>query len=104
MSKFTVIPAIDLRNGKVVRLAQGDPDRQTIYGDDPLAWADRWQSEQTPEGLVWRSEIKGDPFEINLTKKQIVFSSGSVFGTPSGLPKGIREFFEELKEIEEAEE
>jgi phosphoribosylformimino-5-aminoimidazole carboxamide ribotide isomerase len=46
---FTVFPAIDLRAGKVVRLAQGDPERQTTYGDDPLAWAERWQS----EGAEW---------------------------------------------------
>jgi len=30
-----VLPAIDLRGGKVVRLAQGDYDRQTTYADDP---------------------------------------------------------------------
>ncbi|MCP4140099.1 MAG: 1-(5-phosphoribosyl)-5-[(5-phosphoribosylamino)methylideneamino] imidazole-4-carboxamide isomerase [Chloroflexi bacterium] len=35
MTDFTVFPAIDLRAGKIVRLAQGDPDRQTVYGDDP---------------------------------------------------------------------
>jgi len=46
---FTIFPAIDLRGGKVVRLAQGDPQRQTIYGDDPRAWAQRWQS----EGAAW---------------------------------------------------
>ena len=32
-------PAIDLREGKVVRLAQGDYERQTTYGDDPVAVA-----------------------------------------------------------------
>lgn len=47
--QFTIFPAIDLRGGKVVRLAQGDPDRQTTYGDDPLYWAERWQS----EGAEW---------------------------------------------------
>jgi phosphoribosylformimino-5-aminoimidazole carboxamide ribotide isomerase len=31
-----VIPAIDLRGGKVVRLRHGDPAAQTIYGDDPV--------------------------------------------------------------------
>jgi phosphoribosylformimino-5-aminoimidazole carboxamide ribotide isomerase len=36
---FEVIPAIDLRGGKVVRLAQGDYARQTVYADDPLALA-----------------------------------------------------------------
>jgi len=34
-----VIPAIDLRSGKCVRLYQGDFDRQTEYSDDPLAIA-----------------------------------------------------------------
>ena len=34
-----VLPAIDLRGGKVVRLAQGDYERQTIYADDPCAVA-----------------------------------------------------------------
>ncbi|MEO5762782.1 MAG: 1-(5-phosphoribosyl)-5-[(5-phosphoribosylamino)methylideneamino]imidazole-4-carboxamide isomerase [Vicinamibacteria bacterium] len=33
---FTVIPAIDVRNGRVVRLNQGDYERQTIYGDSPI--------------------------------------------------------------------
>ena len=35
-----VLPAIDLRGGKVVRLAQGDYDRQTTYSEDPLAVAE----------------------------------------------------------------
>ncbi|NOY99174.1 MAG: 1-(5-phosphoribosyl)-5-[(5-phosphoribosylamino)methylideneamino]imidazole-4-carboxamide isomerase [Chloroflexi bacterium] len=42
MDAFTVYPAIDLRAGKVVRLAQGDPTRQTLYGDQPAETARRW--------------------------------------------------------------
>jgi phosphoribosylformimino-5-aminoimidazole carboxamide ribotide isomerase len=42
MSNFTIYPAIDLRNGKVVRLKQGDPNRQTTYSDDPASTARRW--------------------------------------------------------------
>lgn len=34
-----VFPAIDLKSGQVVRLAEGDMDRATIYGDDPAAQA-----------------------------------------------------------------
>ena len=34
-----VFPAIDLKNGQVVRLAEGDMDRATVYGDDPTAQA-----------------------------------------------------------------
>ena len=36
---FTIIPAIDLKEGRVVRLLQGDMSRATIYGDDPAAVA-----------------------------------------------------------------
>ena len=39
---FTIFPAIDLRVGRVVRLAQGDPAQQTIYDDDPAKVARRW--------------------------------------------------------------
>ncbi|NVD45793.1 1-(5-phosphoribosyl)-5-[(5-phosphoribosylamino)methylideneamino]imidazole-4-carboxamide isomerase [Qipengyuania atrilutea] len=34
-----VFPAIDLKNGEVVRLSEGDMDRATVYGDDPAAQA-----------------------------------------------------------------
>jgi len=40
-----VIPAIDLRGGLCVRLRQGDYDRETVFGDDPAAMAERWESE-----------------------------------------------------------
>lgn len=37
-----VIPAIDLKDGKCVRLRQGRMEDETIFGDDPLAVAQRW--------------------------------------------------------------
>ena len=37
-----VIPCIDIRAGKCVRLLQGQADQQTVYGDDPVAVAQRW--------------------------------------------------------------
>jgi len=55
-TEFSVYPAIDLRGGKVVRLAQGDPARQTIYGDDPAAIAQRWKA----EGAAWRHVVNLD--------------------------------------------
>lgn len=39
MIRTELYPAIDLRDGAVVRLLQGDYDRQTTYGDDPVAVA-----------------------------------------------------------------
>jgi phosphoribosylformimino-5-aminoimidazole carboxamide ribotide isomerase len=37
-----VIPAIDLRGGRCVRLLHGDFSRETVYGDDPVAMARHW--------------------------------------------------------------
>jgi phosphoribosylformimino-5-aminoimidazole carboxamide ribotide isomerase len=37
-----VIPAIDLRGGRCVRLLRGDFARETVYGDDPVAMARHW--------------------------------------------------------------
>jgi phosphoribosylformimino-5-aminoimidazole carboxamide ribotide isomerase len=37
---FDLLPAIDLRGGRVVRLRQGDFDQETSYGDDPIAVAE----------------------------------------------------------------
>ncbi len=40
-----IIPAIDIKDGKCVRLAQGKFDRVTTYGDDPVEMAQRWMDE-----------------------------------------------------------
>jgi phosphoribosylformimino-5-aminoimidazole carboxamide ribotide isomerase len=40
-----VIPAIDLKEGRCVRLAQGDFGRATIYADDPVAMASVWMQQ-----------------------------------------------------------
>ncbi len=37
-----IYPAIDLRAGRCVRLRQGDPAAETVFGDDPAAMARRW--------------------------------------------------------------
>jgi len=40
-----VIPAIDLRGGRCVRLTQGDYARETVFSDDPVEMAHRWAGE-----------------------------------------------------------
>lgn len=37
-----IIPAIDIRDGKCVRLVRGDPKKETVYSDDPAEIAKRW--------------------------------------------------------------
>ncbi|MGQ9688117.1 MAG: 1-(5-phosphoribosyl)-5-[(5-phosphoribosylamino)methylideneamino]imidazole-4-carboxamide isomerase [Desulfobaccales bacterium] len=44
-----VFPAIDIRGGRCVRLVQGRPDQETVYGHDPAAMGQRWQA----EGAAW---------------------------------------------------
>uniref|UniRef100_A0A7C3WLH3 1-(5-phosphoribosyl)-5-[(5-phosphoribosylamino)methylideneamino] imidazole-4-carboxamide isomerase n=1 Tax=Desulfobacca acetoxidans TaxID=60893 RepID=A0A7C3WLH3_9BACT len=38
-----IFPAVDIRQGKCVRLKQGRADQETVYGDDPAAMGLRWQ-------------------------------------------------------------
>ena len=37
-----ILPAIDLRGGRCVRLRQGDYNQETVFGDDPAAQAKQW--------------------------------------------------------------
>ncbi len=67
MTTFTIFPAIDLRRGQVVRLSQGDPDRQKIYSTDPVSIA-RSMLEQ---GAGWLHVVNldgafGDPSDLNM--------------------------------------
>lgn len=39
-----VIPAVDIKGGRCVRLLQGDFDKETVYADDPLQMAQHWES------------------------------------------------------------
>ena len=51
-----IYPAIDLRGGKVVRLREGDPKRQTIFSDDPVATAQSW----IDQGARWLHMVNLD--------------------------------------------
>ena len=39
-----IIPAIDLMNGQVVRLYKGDPKKKTVYSDNPVEIAKKWEA------------------------------------------------------------
>ena len=40
---FEIVPAVDLKAGRCVRLLQGRADAETVFSDDPVAMACRWQ-------------------------------------------------------------
>lgn len=39
-----IIPAVDIKDGRCVRLLQGEMDRETVFSNDPAAMARRWQA------------------------------------------------------------
>jgi Phosphoribosylformimino-5-aminoimidazole carboxamide ribonucleotide (ProFAR) isomerase len=53
---FTIFPAIDLRQGQVVRLRMGELSQQTTYSDDPSQTAVRWLS----AGAQWLHVVNLD--------------------------------------------
>ena len=59
---FTILPAIDLRGGRVVRLMEGDPNRMTVYSDDPVETVQHWME----EGAEWIHVVNLDgAFGVN---------------------------------------
>src|SRR5258708_18385362 len=40
---FEIVPAVDVKPGRCVRLLQGRADAETVFSDDPVAMARRWQ-------------------------------------------------------------
>lgn len=82
-------PAIDLRHGKPVRLRQGDYDRQTVFGDDPVEFARRWQAAGARRlHLVDLDSARGEPGSANRAAvKRIVEQTG----LPCQLGGGVRD-------------
>ncbi len=83
-----IIPAIDIRNGKCVRLYQGRYDEETIYADDPVDMAKRWVDEgATRLHLVDLDGARaGHP--VNLDVIERITKAISI---PSQLGGGLRE-------------
>ena len=63
-------PAIDLRDGHCVRLTEGDFAQETVYGDDPVAMAQRWVA----AGAQWLHVVDldgaraGRPVQLELVR------------------------------------
>jgi phosphoribosylformimino-5-aminoimidazole carboxamide ribotide isomerase len=90
-----LFPAIDIRDGKAVRLIQGDYDRETAYDDDPVVAARRW----VDGGARWLHVVDldgaraGEP--VNLGHVRRIAASVSV---PVQLGGGLRD----SKKVEDA--
>ncbi len=71
-----IIPAVDIKGGKCVRLTQGKEDQETVYSDDPLAMAEHWdeQGAQLIHVVDLDGAFRGLPKNTALIK-DIIYSS-----------------------------
>jgi phosphoribosylformimino-5-aminoimidazole carboxamide ribotide isomerase len=88
-------PAIDIRDGRAVRLMQGDYERETPYDDDPVVAARRW----VDGGARWLHVVDldgaraGEPVNLEHVRRIV-----SAVGVPVQLGGGLRD----SKKVEEA--
>jgi len=85
---FEVIPAVDLRGGRCVRLFQGDYARETVYGADPAAIAERWQSLGAPRLHVVDLDGARSGEQVNAAAVRAIVSAVDL---PVELGGGIRD-------------
>jgi phosphoribosylformimino-5-aminoimidazole carboxamide ribotide isomerase len=82
-----IIPAIDIKDGKCVRLCQGIKSQETIYGDDPAAMARRWQE----AGASWLHVVDLDgAFEKKPVNIQAIEKIRQHLTIPMQLGGGLR--------------
>ena len=83
---LTILPAIDLKDGRCVRLRQGRAEEQTVYSDDPAAMAAHWRA----EGAEWLHVVdldgafQGRPVHLEALRR-IVAAAGVPVEAGGGL-------------------
>lgn len=66
-----LIPAIDIKDGKCVRLRQGDMNQTTVFSDDPVAVAQRWVDEGARRLHIVDLDgaMKGEPVNADIVHR-----------------------------------
>ena len=82
-----ILPTIDLKDGKCVRLRQGRMDDVTVYGDDPAAQAKDWaeQGGQELHVVDLDGAFAGEPKHAEVIRRVI-----EAFGGPVEVGGGLR--------------
>lgn len=83
-----IIPAVDIKDGRCVRLLQGEMDRETVFSNDPAAMARRWQAAGAE--LIHLVDLNGavDKMPRNLAAIERILAAVEV---PVQLGGGIRD-------------
>ena len=84
---MVVLPAIDLKGGKCVRLRQGRADDVTVYGDDPTAQAKDWREQG---GLELHVVDLDGAFDGEPRHAAVIASVIEAFGGPVEVGGGLR--------------
>ncbi len=86
MSGFRILPAIDLKDGRCVRLRQGRAEDQTVYSDDPVAMARRWRDEGAEflHVVDLDGAFQGRPVHLEIVRR-IVAEAGVALEIGGGL-------------------
>jgi phosphoribosylformimino-5-aminoimidazole carboxamide ribotide isomerase len=66
-----VIPAVDLKDGRCVRLSQGRMDQESVYSEDPIQMAKHWESKRVERLHVidLNGAVMGKPFHRSLIEE-----------------------------------
>ena len=83
-----ILPAIDLRGGKCVRLVQGDYGKETVFGDDPSQMACRWASEGATRLHLVDLDGARDGRPVNVDAVRAILASVEI---PCQLGGGVRD-------------
>ncbi|TCZ75994.1 1-(5-phosphoribosyl)-5-[(5-phosphoribosylamino)methylideneamino]imidazole-4-carboxamide isomerase [Paenibacillus albiflavus] len=87
MSDFIIYPAIDIRDGKCVRLVQGDYNQETVYNDQPVEVAAEWEA----QGAQWIHLVDLDGAKAGYpVNADLIGRIAKSVGVPVQLGGGIR--------------
>jgi phosphoribosylformimino-5-aminoimidazole carboxamide ribotide isomerase len=84
-----IIPAVDLKNGKCVRLTQGKQEEETIFSEEPVSVALKWQEKGAKilHIVDLDGAFKGTPQNLKIVEEML-----KVLEIPLQLGGGIRDF------------
>lgn len=83
-----LFPAVDLLDGRCVRLYQGDYDRSTVYGDDPVAQAKAFAA----EGAPWVHVVDLDAARSGTPRnRELIAAVAGAVGVPVQTGGGVRD-------------
>lgn len=93
--EFQVIPAVDIRGGRCVRLLQGQYDQETVFSEDPVAMALQWQREGAHRIHVVDLDgaLYGKPQNLEIVRRMV-----AAISIPISFGGGLRD----LRSIQQA--